>query len=324
MKNPLVSVVIPVYNVERYIEQCLASVRAQTYSNLEIIVVDDASPDNSIALIETIEDARIKIVRQANRGLAGARNTGIRTAQGEFVAFLDSDDFWHPDKISRHVAQMSQNPEIGVSFSASMFVDENGVSLNRRQEPAKKSSFTADHIFCRNPIGNGSAPVLRKDILDAIAYTGADKDYLQYFDERLRQSEDIECWVRIALQTQTTFAYIDQPLTYYRLNGGGLSANVDKQFMSWEFVLEKLQAYAPQFARRYGDKAKAFQYRYLARRLIIEGNTDKAATLMFKALNTHMPILWNEPLRTWSTLAASFGLSLVPKKARLQLIQKLI
>lgn len=89
---PKVSVIIPVYNVEKYIAETISSVLAQTFTDFEAIVVDDESKDRSIVICENIGDPRIKIVRQQNRGLAGARNTGIRYAQGEYLAFLDSDD----------------------------------------------------------------------------------------------------------------------------------------------------------------------------------------------------------------------------------------
>lgn len=324
INNPLVTVVMPVYNVERYIEPCVNSVLQQTYQNIEIIIVDDATPDKSIEKISHINDERIRVVTQENRGLAGARNTGIRESSGKYVAFLDSDDFWHPDKISQHVQKLESNPDIGVSFSASQFVDEAGNNTNRIQQPLIKDNFSASQIFCRNPIGNGSAPVIRKSILDTIEFYESDRNHSQYFNENLRQSEDIACWVRIALLTQCQFNYIDQPLTYYRLNGGGLSANVDKQLASWETFVEQLTAYAPSFAAKYVRLARAYQYRYLARRLILEGSTLKATKLMLLAVRSHIGIFWREPSRSWTTLIAGLVLSALPKKPRMKLIHRFI
>ena len=267
--NPLVSVVIPVYNVQQFIKQCLDSVLQQTYSNVEVLVVDDGGLDQSMAIVEEYNDARLRIIKQQNRGLAGARNTGIRAARGGLVALLDSDDYWAADKLEKHVKIMLNNEKCGVSFSSSMFIDEQGNSLHRLQEPLDKKNFDSSRIFCRNPIGNGSVPVIRRDVLDQIAFKTVEKPYIQYFDESLRQSEDIDCWIRIALQNDTSFEYIDEPLTFYRLNSGGLSANVDKQFETWQQVLEKVTRLAPAFAKQYGRLAKAYQYRYLARRLIL-------------------------------------------------------
>jgi len=328
--TPLVSVVMPVYNVEQFIEEALTSVVTQTYQNLEIIVVDDESPDQSILLIQQkFNDPRIRIVKQKNRGLAGARNTGIRQAKGEYIAFLDSDDFWQSDKIEQHIKVMQANPNCGVSFCSSLFVDEQSQSLGRLQAPKKKGAYQPSDIFCRNPIGNGSVPVIRKGTLEQIGFISSDKShngvpYLQYFDESLRQSEDVDCWTRIALSTGAQFQYIDRPLTHYRLNAGGLSADVDKQFETWSALLTKLECYAPQFAKKYGPVAKAFQYRYLARRCVFQGQGRLAAALMWRAFKTQPLALMQELGKTIETSVASVCLALIPQSLQRKLIASLI
>ncbi len=321
----LVSVVIPVYNVEQYIEEALTSVLNQRYKNLEIIIVDDQSPDQSIELIKSnFDDPRIQIIEQKNRGLAGARNTGIHHAKGRYVAFLDSDDHWQDNKLEQHIAFMSQHPDYGVSFCSSMFIDEQSQPLGRLQQPKKKQNYKASDIFCRNPIGNGSVPVIQKKILDQIGFKSADKSHTQYFDESLKQSEDIDCWTRIAILTGTKFHYIDQPLTNYRLNSGGLSADVDKQFETWSALLNKLEGYAPLFAKEYGPIAKTFQYRYLARRCVFQAQGALAIKLMWRALKTRPLALCSEPLKTIETLLASVAMSLIPSSMQKRLLKKLL
>ncbi|RBP51422.1 glycosyltransferase family 2 protein [Arenicella xantha] len=327
---PLVSVVIPVYNVEQYISQALNSVLKQSYQNLEVVVVDDESPDGSIDLIHReFNDPRLRIVRQANTGLAGARNTGIRESKGELIAFLDSDDAWSLDKLQQHVDVMQANPKCGISFSASEFIDEQGRHLGRFQAPLKKHGFEPKDIFCRNPIGNGSAPVIRKDILQMIAYpTGLHKSSAhvpgQYFDESLKQSEDVDCWTRIALITDTQFEFIDKPLTYYRLNNGGLSADVEKQFSTWMFLLRKLETYSPDFAAEYGPVAKAFQYRYLARRCLLQGRAKDALVLMVRAFQTRPVALLTEFRKTIETLGLGLLLVALPQALQLRILNRLI
>jgi len=316
MSTELVSIVVPVYNVEKYIKACVESIRAQTHRNFELLIIDDESPDDSIAIVKQINDARIRIISQKNRGLAGARNTGIRNAKADIIAFLDSDDTWEPEKLARHVSQLNANPNVGLSFSSSMFINEDGESLNRIQQPINKKDFSAQRIFCRNPVGNGSAPVIRKSTLNAIAFKSDKSTEFQYFDESLRQSEDIDCWIRIALQTNDEFAYIDEPLTNYRLNSGGLSANVDKQFESWLRVLEKVTTINATFAQKYGPLAKAYQYRYLARRLVMEGNATKALGLLNKAIQSDASFIIKEPMRSMTTIIAALLFSILP--ARLQ------
>ena len=325
---PLVSVVMPVYNVEQYIEQAVWSVIDQSYGNFELIIVDDESPDNSIELIkQKYNDVRIRIIQQKNRGLAGARNTGIRHANGDYIALLDSDDFWQADKLEKQIKLMQANPQCGVSFSASLFVDEAGESLDRFQAPKKKADYQAKDIFCRNPIGNGSAPIIRKSIFDQIAFVDQVKKhdgehYLQYFDETLRQSEDVECWTRIALQTGTQFEYIDQPLTNYRLNNSGLSADVNAQFATWLKLLENTKIYAPGFVGKYGPIAKAFQYRYLARRSVFQAQGRNALKFMVLAFKAAPIALMKEFKRTTETLVASVGLSLIPALVQKKLVER--
>lgn len=328
--QPLVSVVIPVYNVEKYIEQALESVVQQSYSKLEIIVVDDQSPDQSIDLVKTkFNDPRIRILHQKNRGLAGARNTGIRNANGSFIAFLDSDDFWQYDKIEKHVSVMLASPNCGISFCSSLFVDANSQSLNRLQAPKKKSNYQAKDIFCRNPIGNGSVPVIRKSILEQIRFYGDDKAengkaYAQYFHESLRQSEDIDCWTRIAIITATDFHYIDEPLTNYRLIENSLSADVETQFKTWLALLDHLKSIAPEFVKKYGPVAKAFQYRYLARRSLFQGQAKHALQFMFLAFKTKPFAMLYEIKKTIETLGAALVLAVLPETVQRKIISRLL
>ncbi|MFT6407545.1 MAG: glycosyltransferase involved in cell wall biosynthesis [Arenicella sp.] len=325
---PLVSVVIPVYNVERYIEEALDSVLAQTYQNIEVLIVDDASPDKSISIVQVnYSDPRIRIIRQENRGLAGARNTGIRNANGRYLAFLDSDDFWNETKLAQHIELMLQHSHCGVSFCSSAFVDDNSQFLGRFQAPKKKVNYQPKDIFCRNPIGNGSVPVIGIDILQKIGFETTDKTengvpYTQYFDESLRQSEDVDCWTRIAILTATDFYYIDQPLTNYRLTGDGLSANVEKQFETWMQLLNKLEQYAPDFARQYGAVAKAFQYRYLARRSIFQGQAGNAVKFMWLAFKTKPLALLTEFSRTLETAVAGLLLMWLSQENQKKLVDR--
>jgi len=158
---PRVSVVMPVYNVEAYVAEAIQSVLAQTFTDFELIIVDDGGTDASLAICRSFSDPRITIVSQRNRGLAGARNTGIAAARGEFVALLDSDDRWLPEKLMLHVIHLDNASAIGVSYAPSRFIDTAGKPLRIVQRP-KLHGVSAQDIFCRTPVGNGSAPVLRR------------------------------------------------------------------------------------------------------------------------------------------------------------------
>jgi glycosyltransferase involved in cell wall biosynthesis len=301
---PQVSVIIPSYNVAAYIEQALRTVLAQTFQDYEILVINDGSKDNTVELASAFTDSRIRIISQANRGLAGARNAGIRAARGEFLAFLDADDLWHPEKLERHVALLRSKPNVGVTYSQSAFIDDDAKPLGYYQRP-KLTEVDARDVFLRNPIGNGSAPVIRAATLRDIGYVpDMANGEIWYFDETFRQSEDIECWVRIALQTRWGFEGIGLPLTLYRVNTGGLSANLGRQFETWERMVEKARAINPAFVALHEAASRGYQLRYLARRAIRMGDTGTALRLLARSLDANPAMLIEEPARTLATVAA--------------------
>lgn len=311
---PIVSVVVPMFNVEQYIAQCVESVLKQSFGQFELILVDDGCSDSTMRVVARFDDRRIRVVSQRNRGLSGARNSGIDVARGLYIALLDADDFWHPNKLVSHVRHLNSHPQVGISYSPSLFVSEQGKSIGIGQFP-KLTGITRQHVLCRNPIGNGSSPVIRRSVLEEIAFygTGHNKYRKMYFNESLKQSEDIELWTRIALTTQWQFEGIEKPLTFYRVNQGGLSANIDKQFAAWQQAMELNKASAPEFFTRYYQLAKAYQLRYMARRAIQSDVKLAGLTLIYRALCCDIRILWQEPKRTCLTLISAW-LKLLPAK----------
>lgn len=311
--HPLVSVVIPVFNAADTVVAAVRSVLGQTYPHLEVLIVDDGSPDDSIERCRSLADPRIRILQQSNRGLAGARNSGIRQAKGAFIGFLDSDDLWDPTKVERHLQHFRQRPEVGLSFSCSRFIDESGQPLGILQL-GRLTDISPQYLFCRNPIGNGSSVLMRREALEAIGFEADVHGQVErfWFDDTFRQSEDVECWLRLALTTPWRIEGIPDVLTSYRVNNSGLSANVMKQYESWQKVLAKASGYAPDFVRRYGNQARAYQLRYLARRATQLRLPGLALRLIHRALLLHWRILLEEPRRTLITLLAAWLLLLLP------------
>jgi len=311
---PKVSVIIPLYQSEQFICETLRSVQAQTFADFEIVVVDDGSSDRGPALAKELGEPRLRVVHQENRGLAGARNGGIAHARGEYLAFLDADDHWEPTKLQRHVEQLDSDSAIGVSFSASALMDDDAKDMGLVQRPIGER-FDVVSVFCRNPVGNGSAPVIRRGTLDAVAFFDKERGRVCWFDESFRQSEDIECWTRIAATTGWKFGYVDAPLTRYRVNQHGLSANVEAQLTTWRRFRKKVAAYAPALEARAGDLAEAYQLRYLARRAIRSSQFGQGLKLVTAALKLEPRILWAEPSRTLATLAAGLVGVALPQAA---------
>jgi len=309
---PLISVVIPCYNVASTLPMAVDSVLRQTYTNFEVILVDDGSTDGLTP--ETCDDyahdPRVRVIHQANKGLAGARNTGLQAANGEFVALLDADDLYEPEKLAKHVEHLISNPELGLSFSYSRFMRHDGHALPLLQG-GRVSRITPLHILCRNPIGNGSAPVLRRSALEEVAPPSKNtqdwsrnKQSIEYFDTQLRQSEDVEFWLRLACTTRWGVGGIKQPLTLYRLSHSGLSAATENQLASWEIFLDKAAGYAPELVERFGNRARAYQLRYLARRALQLGQPRLAARYFGSVLREDWAIVLQEPLRSLGTAAA--------------------
>ncbi|MCU7907005.1 MAG: glycosyltransferase family 2 protein [Candidatus Thiodiazotropha sp. (ex Epidulcina cf. delphinae)] len=309
----LVSVIIPVYNAAAYVDDAVKSVLNQTYTEFECLIINDGSTDHSLAVCQQITDSRIRIINQCNRGLAGARNTGIRYARGRYLAFLDADDLWESDKLERHVSHLNENPEIGISYSQSYLMDDGAKPLGLVQKP-KLTNVEAVDILCRNPIGNGSSPVLRREVFEDIKYKSLSKNinYEFYFDETFRQSEDIECWIRIAGTTQWRFEGIGLPLTGYRINTAGLSANLEAQYANWSRAIDKARTYAPTLIAMWGDLARAYQFRYLARRAIRSRDEKGANRFIHAAIRNDFRILLKEPRRTVSTLACAWLMNILP------------
>jgi glycosyltransferase involved in cell wall biosynthesis len=313
-----VSVIIPTYNAEKFIAKTVRSVLDQTYQDFEILIIDDASPDRSVEICQQFQDDRLRIISQANRGLPGARNTGIRAAQGEYIAFLDADDLWLPEKLATHVKHLDSRPDVGISFSYSAFIDDNDVLTGLHQKPKRLEHITPDYVLCRNPIGNGSAAVLRREVFDDIAFDDDKHGVVEpcYFDERIRHlmAEDIECWLRISLTTQWKMVGIPQSLTLYRIHAHGLSANTVKQLEALEFVIEKTRRYAPEAIAACEAKAKAYHLQYIARRAVTLGDGRLAVKMVNRALASDWRIMLEEPQKVAITISAAYLLKALPKR----------
>jgi glycosyltransferase involved in cell wall biosynthesis len=314
MSEPVFSVVMPVYNVEAYIGAAIRSVLRQSFADFELIIVDDGGQDRSLDICRSFDDPRIRIVSQANRGLAGARNTGIAHARGRYIALLDSDDLWREDKLMLHYIHLQASAWVDVSFAGSRLIDAEGAPMRVAMRPRLRD-IGPEHILLRNPVGNGSAAVIRRAALDRVAFrTAEEPDRIFWFDENFRQSEDIEMWLRMAAGHGCRFEGIEGLLTDYRVIGGGLSANVVRQFETWSRAIDKAARHAPELIARYGARARAYQLRYLARRAVQLGDGGFALSLVGQALKAHPLMLAAEPRKTLTTGLASLAARWLPPR----------
>jgi len=201
LSKPLVSVVIPTYNRAEWIGGAVESVLSQEFQNYELIVVDDGSTDETPKVLERYSD-RIRMIRQANCGVSAARNTGVASSNGDFIAFLDSDDLWLPGKLSRQVVFFQQNSDARICQTNEIWI-RNGVRVN----PGKRHRKRSGQIFApslRLCLVSPSAVMLRKKLFDDIGG----------FDEDLPACEDYDLWLRIG--SRYPIYLIDEPLIVKR------------------------------------------------------------------------------------------------------------
>ena len=193
--SPTVTVVTPAYNVEKYIGEAVDSVLGQTFGDFEYIVVDDGSTDTTIEVARkhAAGDPRIRLVPGGHRGASAARNTGIHAAKARYIAFLDSDDRWHPDFLTRQIALLeSLPPEVGGVFCRSRMVLENGRPIFFQWQRAGRYDFD-DFLVGGNPARNGSTLLLRRSCFEDVGV----------FEEGTSHVEDAEMWLRIAHGSKT-------------------------------------------------------------------------------------------------------------------------
>ena len=225
----LVSVVIPSYNGAGYLGEAIDSALAQTHPAVEIVVVDDGSTDDTRALAARYGE-QVRYVYQENRGLPGARNTGIRAARGVYLAFLDHDDRFLPEKLARQVAVLDVRPEVGLVYTGWHFIDADG----RRLPPTgwdRRDGDVFAHLLVENMIYPAAAMV-RKAPVDAVGG----------FDETLTGLEDWDLWLRLA-QRGVHWACVDEPLLEYRVHPGQMHKHgAERRLRNRLAILDKVRA----------------------------------------------------------------------------------
>ena len=268
MNNPadnLVSIIIPAFNAENFLDAAIQSAIAQTYKNIEILIINDGSIDSTEKIINTwrLKDPRIKYFRHAaNKGLPAARNTGLSNAAGSVIALLDSDDVWEPQKLE---AQMSKLQEADIVYANARLIDERGRDLGGNfwdsvhAAPQRGTNRIRD-LFKKDFIVPASSVVFRKSIIQKVGL----------FDERLRSVEDYDFWLR-AIYQNSRLDFVDDRLLAYRLNQNQMSEHAVRMEYWRIFVLSKFVCQHPGFAlqhpillsSRIGKRILAFIYKLI-------------------------------------------------------------
>jgi glycosyltransferase involved in cell wall biosynthesis len=206
-----VTVIIPTYNRKDYLQEAIDSVLAQTYAGYEVIVIDDGSTDGTRDALSDRYGDRIRYVWQQNRGESAARNRAIRMAQGEYIALLDSDDLWFPEKLARQVPILDRRSEVNLVFSQALYIDREGRHIAAMQgQVISDEDLTPEALCLRNSMASAASTALvRRRALELV----------DGYDERIRYGEDFDLFLRLRLHGP--FAYLSEPLGCRRLHSGG-------------------------------------------------------------------------------------------------------
>lgn len=249
---PTVSVIVPAYNAEATILETLRSIQDQTFTDFELIVINDGSTDGTLALLEQVQDDRLRVFSYPNGGLPVARNRGIQRATGEFISFIDADDLWTVDKLERQLQALQQHPEAGVAYSWTAFIDEHSRFLYAR-EPLAFSGNVYPQVLVDNFISNGSNILLRRQLVEAIGD----------FDPTLKSGEDWDFYIRLAAKTQ--FAVVPQYQILYRKSSSSMSSKVGVMEANILTVIDRAFQKAPPELQGLRNPTLANNYRFFAK-----------------------------------------------------------
>ncbi|WP_117592591.1 glycosyltransferase family 2 protein [Haloprofundus halophilus] len=278
VSRPLVSVVVPTYDRPAYLRSAVQSVFDQTYDAVELLVVDDCSPRPAAPVLDELNPDgrhRVRVIRhERNRGGSAARATGIRAAEGEYVAFLDDDDEWLPTKLEKQVAVLDAHPEVGLVYTGTQVIDSDGEKLES-VTPVAHGSLTKT-LLCRNVIGTFSKVMVRRALVEEVGTP----------DERFPSWQDLEWYVR--LSRHCSVAGIREPLIRYQTDSPGrITDDVDDALVSRRLFVEKFDPLAREYGRLFGRKFRAWAAYRVGRLLVMHGEFDRARPLLVSAVKQY-------------------------------------
>jgi glycosyltransferase involved in cell wall biosynthesis len=245
MRMTVISVIIPTYNRAHVLKRAIDSVLRQTFQDIEIIIVDDASRDGTEKIIDIFNDKRILYIKHEERkGASAARNTGIEIARGEYVAFLDSDDEWLPEKLAKQIQVFNKSSQkLGLVYTACMEIEN---SKQQRTVIPKCRGNIIENLLVNNCVGYIVTPLVRKE-----CFTKAG-----LFDEQLPGSQDWDMWIRIAQYYEIDF--VNDILVYVYPQRDGIMKNNAGAILAHKRILRKYEHLVSRLSR----KLKAERYLY--------------------------------------------------------------
>ncbi len=303
-----ISVIIPVYNGEKTLRETVESVQKQTFTDLEIIVINDGSTDSTLDVLATISDPRLKIFSYPNANQAVSRNRGISHATGEFIAFLDADDLWTPDKLDAQFKALQQNPQAALAYSWTNSINESGEFLRRGSYVSDNGDVYAKLLLV-DFLENGSIPLIRRQALTEVGN----------FEPSLTPAEDWDMWLRLA--SRYPFVVVPKVQILYRVSADSASTNVTRMESACWRVIEKAFTQAPDSLQHLKNDSIANIYKYLTFK-VLQGYPNRqrgitAARLLSQAIKYDPSLIKARVLAKVGYTIAVMTLIPSPQAARL-------
>lgn len=268
----LISVIIPAYNSAHLIETALASVLAQTHRDVEIVVVDDGSTDNTRAVIESFHGSCLYL-HQRHAGPSVARNFGIRHSSGELIAFLDADDAWRPDKLAIQAARFEQQPEIGL-LESGYYLCNAALKPLRYHPPARLRGRAYEAMLKAYNAPNNSTVVVKRELIEQAGG----------FDPTFSVLEDYELWLRIA--EIATFEYSDEALAYTRIHPGNSLVHGRAILEAHRRILDRARVICPGIVQ---EETEALGESFAVKIMCLHHQTRDALKTALHAVRSYSP-----------------------------------
>lgn len=308
---PLISVIIPVYNGEKTIKQTIDSVLKQTFSDFELIVINDGSTDSTLDILASIQDPRLKVFSYPNAGQPASRNRGIAHAIGEYISFIDADDLWTSDKLETQLKALQNNPQAAVAYSSTNWIDESGQFL-RQGAYMNCQGYVYAQLLLNDFVESGSNPLIAAYALREVGD----------FDGSLSNAHDWDMWLRLAMRYH--FVCVPSPQILYRISPKSMSSNLRGMEVSSLQVIERCLAQTSSLEHLkqdiLGNRYKCLTFSAIEK---LSGGLRGLTALRFLCHSVR-----NDPalLRTrviWKILFKIAVLSLLPPRLAKQLLTKM-
>ncbi|MEL6495210.1 MAG: glycosyltransferase [Cyanobacteria bacterium J06623_7] len=290
---PLISVIIPAYNAARTIGQTIESVKQQSWTDWELIIIDDGSQDRTLDIVAAINDSRIRAYSYDNGGVAIARNRGIKLAQGEYISFLDADDWWTKDKLARQLQALQQVPQAGVAYSWSYFYQESSDQYFPSQ-PVEHQGLLQSQLLRQNFLHHGSNLLATRPAIDQ---TG-------WFNPSFPHCADWDYYLRLAAHWE--FVVVPQHQIYYRLSRNSMTSNIDAIEQQLTMMLEQTYTKLSPQEQNIKPESFAWVYQYCTQQYLEHGTTlsaiKDASLYLIKAIKLHPGVLsqpYTQDLLKW-------------------------